>query len=417
MADQVGIVKKIETIAPGLLSPSAYNPRTISPQEFAKLRRSLREFGFVEPVVVNNGNKIIGGHQRVRAAIEEGLKRVPIVRLDLPETKAKALNLALNRITGEWDVPLLKELLDQLEAAPDFDIEITGFDPGEIEQMTAQLSTNSAEPEKVDPAEVADAAAELQRKWQVKFGQFWRIPSTAYRGKVHTVLCGDCLKHNGLNGHRADMVFTDPPWNVALGSDSQISKRRRNENKFGKSHYKDDLPLKDYADFIRRSCQMVTANSTGDIYFCMASIHWSLLTEGMRSAGCHCSAVIVWLKDIPILSRSKYMSRYEAFWYGWAAKNKSTFRGKNDQNVWECPRPRSSTRHPAMKPVELPYRAICNSSRRGALVYDPFLGSGSSMVAAEQAGRVCAGVEIEPKFVAVVLERMANLGLKPRLAK
>ena len=412
MAGQVGIVKKIETIAPGLLNPSVYNPRTISPQEFAKLRRSLREFGFVEPVVVNNGNKIVGGHQRVRAAIEEGLKRVPIVRLDLPEKKAKALNLALNRISGEWDLPLLKNLLGELDT-PDFDIEITGFDETEVAEI---MQATSSQAEKVDPADLLDHSHELQKKWRVRSGQAWRIESHTAKGKAHQIVCGDSLSpeicERVVDGTTPSLMFTDPPWNIAIGGDSNPRHRQR----LGMPN--DRLLAGDYKGFLQRFVASASSIVQGDIYCVFGAVNWPLLDAIFREAGFHWSATIIWVKDIFVLGRSKYHRRYETIWYGWPRKSKSTFMGSRRQDdVWEIARPRISNEHPTMKPVELVVRAITNSSRHGQLVWDPFLGSGTTAIAAEQMGRVCSGVEIEPRYVAVALERLKNLGLEPSLTK
>ena len=180
----------------------------------------------------------------------------------------------------------------------------------------------------------------------------------------------------------------------------------------------DAMPPAVYAKFIHAACSLLGRVTSGDAYVILGSKQWVLLDTTMREVGFHWSATIIWVKHMFVLGASKYHSRYEPLWYGWHGGSKSSFVGSRKlDDVWEIPRPRISPEQPTMKPIQLILRAIRNSSRRGALVYNPFLGSGSTMVAAEQAGRICAGVEIEPKFVAVCLERMANMGLKPKLLK
>jgi DNA modification methylase len=174
---------------------------------------------------------------------------------------------------------------------------------------------------------------------------------------------------------------------------------------------------------LKRSCGVggggVDAFSVaGDVYVILGSSEWPTLDGVMRATGYHWSATIIWVKDLFVLGRSKYHRRYEPLWYGWHSKSKSSYRGERDQDdVWEIPRPKTSDEHPTMKPVALPTKAIVNSSEPGDVVLDLFLGAGSTMVAAEQNGRICYGIEIEPKFVAVVLERMTEMGLKPVLQK
>lgn len=405
-------MEKIEQIAPNRLNPAAYNPRKMGTAEMGHLRRSLREFGFVDPVIVRKqGLEIIGGHQRVKAAILERIPKVPVILLDIGRTRARALNLALNKIQGEWDWPKLTDLLKEMDASK-VDLGISGFDGNELETIMAATGGLPAKPEKVEPQKLIDAAAKLQRKWRVRAGQAWLTPSFSCRGKPHRILCADSLKSNGLDGRRPDMIFSDPPWNVAIGGDLNPRHRQRALMR------NDALRPAAYAKFIETACGLWARVCSGDAYIVLGSEQWPVLDKAMRDAGFHWSATIIWVKDIFVLGRSKYHRRYEPLWYGWPVGSKSSFVGSRKlDDVWEIPRPRVSPEQATMKPIQLMLRAIRNSSRRGALVYDPFLGSGSTMVAAEQAGRICAGVEIEPKFVAVCLERMANMGLKPKLVR
>ena len=403
MADQVGIVKKIETIAPGLLSPSAYNPRTISPQEFAKLRRSLREFGFVEPVVVNNGNKIIGGHQRVRAAIEEGLKRVPIVRLDLPEKKAQALNLALNRISGEWDLPLLKDLLGQLSATPEFDVDTTGFDQTELEKLLPW----EFEEERVEPKKLILRAAELRKKWKTKHGQLWEVASKSLPGRCHRIHCADRLEISAID---AALTVTDPPYNSLR---SWKKDKAKAETRLDPAHWfeGDNLAWPAYEKFLGDSFLHLVSHST---YVFTDFRVYPLVVRQLVQAGYSVKHCIVWKKNVWGLGK-RYRFQHEFIVY--ACKGAAPFYGDRSQSdVWEADVVKRAP-HNTPKPTPLFANAIRNSSKRGDTVFDPFLGSGTAIVAAEQLGRLAVGIELEPRYVAVALERLKNLGLKPSLAK
>ena len=430
MADQVGIVKKIETIAPGLLNPSAYNPRTISPQEFAKLRRSLREFGFVEPVVVNNGNKIIGGHQRVRAAIEEGLKRVPIVRL----------NLALNRISGEWDLPLLKDLLGQLSATPEFDVEMTGFDIPEIDKL---IREDEDEPVGLD--QLVDEGEGLLRKWRVKRGQLWKAKGEAAAG--HKIYCGDSAEPGAI-GHLLrsgiDFLFSSPPYNIGLPYTS----------------HNDGVPdWQTYGAFLKSVLglwvpMLKSGRALGwniGVFHKTYHIQQQLM---LQELGLNFYRQLIWQKvgvPLPKWHISRQNSRARVFTPNYThelvliyIKGKLEKGGKilldelceNDvfqlhQSLSTRDVPEGTVRsggaanmkkrsfkvHPAVFPVRLPGMFIANLCDYGEVVADPFAGLGTTAIAAEARKRGSITSEIEPKYVAVALERLKNLGLKPRLAK
>lgn len=173
----------------------------------------------------------------------------------------------------------------------------------------------------------------------------------------------------------------------------------------------------DFASFLKLSADTIATFTRGDVYCVMGCEQWPTIDASLRSAGLHWSATIIWVKDLFVLGRSKYHRRYEPIWYGWPTPGKSSFDGGRDlDDVWEIARPRTSEEHPTMKPVELYRRAIANSSAHKGLVFDPFAGSGTVFVAAAQIGRVANGCEIDPKYVAVALERMADMGLKPKIA-
>ena len=252
------------------------------------------------------------------------------------------------------------------------------------------------------------ARQSLQAKWKTERGQIWEI------GK-HRLMCGDATSLEEVSllmkGTKAEMCFTDPPWNVAIGGDNNPRHRQR------EGLQNDSMPQTDFAFFLAAAAQTIAQFTGGDVYCVMGCEQWPTIDAALRAVDLHWSATIIWVKDLFVLGRSKYHRRYEPIWYGWPSAGNSSFDGGRDlDDVWEIARPRTSEEHPTMKPVELYKRAIANSSAHKALVFDPFAGSGTIFVAAEQTGRVANGCEIDPKYVAVALERMSDMGLKPKLA-
>ena len=212
-----------------------------------------------------------------------------------------------------------------------------------------------------------------------------------------------------MAGQRATMCVTDPPWNVAIGKDSNPRHRQREglEN--------DDLSPEEFQAFLKGFAANLLEHVEGDLYCCLGASEWPTLDRTLRNLGFHWSATIIWVKDMFVLGRSKYHRRYEPFWYGWHKKGKSSYVGERDQDdVWEFDRPRVSDLHPTIKPLELFSKAIENSSRIGQIVVEPFLGSGTTLIASEQLGRICYGIDKDPKYVAVTLERASEMGLEIR---
>jgi DNA modification methylase len=214
-----------------------------------------------------------------------------------------------------------------------------------------------------------------------------------------------------MAGSKAQMMFTDPPWNVGIGQDSNPRHRQR------KGLVNDSLPPDEFQSFLDGFVDAVMPHVTGDIYCVLGASEWPRLDATLRSHGLHWSATVIWVKDTFVLGRSKYHRRYEPIWYGWQDKGSSSFCEQRDlDDVWEIPRPKRSELHPTTKPVALVARALANSSHRSQVVADPFLGSGTTLIAAEQTGRVCYGLEIDPAYCDVVCARWSALtGREPRL--
>jgi DNA modification methylase len=378
----------VHEVALNLLNPAEYNPRRITEQQLDALTRSMHEFGVVDPIIVNADGTVIGGHQRLKAAERLGLETVPVVYFDLSKPQEKALNLALNRISGEWDEDKLTALLAEL--ADDIDLALTGFTD---EELAAFLSGDTGTTGLTDPDDVPEPPEDPI----TKPGDLWLL------GR-HRVLCGDATVPTDLERlmgeERATVMFTDPPWNVAIGQDSNPRHRQRAGLR------NDNLSEADFQDFLAGFIDAITPYITGDVYCVLGASEWPRLDASLRDRGYHWSATVIWVKDVFVLGRSKYHRRYEPIWYGWRADGKSSFcDARNLDDVWEIPRPRRSEDHPTTKPVELCARAIENSSKPGNLVVDPFLGSGSTLLAAHTLGRRCFGLELEPRYVDVIVRR------------
>ena len=379
------------------LHPADYNPRkNLKPgdPEFEKLKRSIETFGNVEPIVWNRrtGN-VVGGHQRLKVLTVLGETHVECVVVDMAEAEEKALNVALNKISGDWDLPHLKDLIDDLKANGAFDVTLTGFDKYELCNLFPESLAGVRE-DGFDPDKETD----------------FTVPPFTERGDIwqlgpHRLVCGDSLMADDvaalMDGRKANMVFTDPPYNVDYGANKMNVrwKIRKIEN---------DHQSKDQWDvFCREMTQRILENCDGDMYVWGASG-----PDGMRQRltlienGAHWSATIIWKKQQLVLSPAKYQRIYEPCFYGWPEGVRSSYVGDRKQvELWEFERPRDSQLHPTMKPIPLCAHAIANSSSKGDLVLDLFGGSGSTLIAADQIGRACYMMELMPRYCDVIVKR------------
>jgi DNA modification methylase len=388
----------IEEVAIDSLRPDPANPRRIGTDELDALERSLRQFGFVQPVLARREDRtVIGGHQRLLAARRLGLTTVPVVYVDLTAEQARLLGLALNKISGSWDDALLARLLADLGAMPDVDLSLSGFDENEVEELLRSLETREKRerPEAFDLDEALDTATKAPR---TKPGNLWALGE-------HRILCGDATQAPDLarvlGGRQAGMAFTDPPYNVALGDhggQQRGARRRRIAN--------DALDPVAWEGFVRVWARNLLTSTDGAIYCCMSSKELALVSRILSEEGGHWSDTIIWAKDRFVLGRADYQRAYEPIWYGWREGSEHHWCGDRDQDdVWTIARPSDSPLHPTTKPLALMERAIQNSSRDGALVLDPFAGSGSTLIACERTGRVCSGIELDSIYVDVAVAR------------
>jgi len=389
---------RVDDVAIDRLRPDPANPRRIGDAELDALERSLRRFGFVQPVLARREDGVvIGGHQRLVAARRLGLKSVPTVWLDLSVEQARLLGLALNRISGSWDEQLLARLLVDLEGTVDLDVTLSGFDEDEVEALVRSLDARERR-ERPEQFDLEAALEEATKAPRAKPGELWTLGE-------HRLLCGDATKADDvervLGGRRADLVFTDPPYNVDLGhhgGHQRGAKRRAIAN--------DALDPVAWEAFVRAWSRNLLTVTDGALYVCMSSKELPLLCRVLAEQGGHWSDTLIWAKDRFVLGRADYQRAYEPIWFGWREGAERYWCGDRDQgDVWSINRPSEAPLHPVMKPLELMEKAIVNSSRERALVIDVFLGSGSTLIAADRTGRVCAGIELDPVYIDVTLAR------------
>ena len=370
------------------LKPAAYNPRKKlkkGDKEYEKIKQSLLKFGYVDPIIVNEDLTVIGGHQRLTVLKDLDYETAKCVIVDLPKEDEKALNIALNKITGQWDEALLADLLLDLQES-DFNLDLTGFEPPEIDDILSNVHDKELSEDEFDVEE------ELKKPTLSRHGDIWQL------GK-HRVICGDSTKAETykqlLDDRKANLVVTDPPYNVDV------------EETAGKI-LNDNMSDGDFYQFLLSMFTQVENHMEDDasIYVFHADTEGLNFRKAFKDAGFYLSGCCIWKKNSLVLGRSPYQWQHEPCLYGWKKKGKHQwFSDRKQTTIWEYDRPKSSKDHPTMKPIQLMAYPIQNSSMRGTIVLDPFLGSGSTLIAADQAGRVCYGIELDEKFVDVIVKR------------
>ncbi|HFR3895167.1 TPA: site-specific DNA-methyltransferase [Streptococcus suis] len=370
------------------LHPASYNPRKKlkkGDKEYEKIKQSLLKFGYVDPIIVNKDLTVIGGHQRLTVLKDLDYETAKCVIVDLSKEDEKALNIALNKITGQWDDQLLADLLLDLQES-DFNLDLTGFEPPEIDDILSNVHDKDLSDDDFDVEE------ELKKPTFSKRGDIWQL------GK-HRVICGDSTKAETydqlLGDKKANLVVTDPPYNVDV------------EETAGKI-LNDNMPDSDFYQFLFDMFTQVEKHmeSDGSIYVFHADTEGLNFRKAFKEAGFYLSGCCIWKKNSLVLGRSPYQWQHEPCLFGWKQKGKHQwFSDRKQTTIWEYDRPKSSKDHPTMKPIPLMAYPIQNSSMRGTIVLDPFLGSGSTLMAADQTGRVCYGIELDEKFVDAIVKR------------
>jgi DNA modification methylase len=370
----------------------ARNPRK-NDHAVEKMADVIREFGFRIAIIARSNGEIVDGHLRYKAACLLGLETVPVILADdLTETQVKAFRLLANRSAtwAEWDDELLQLELADLSAL-DYDLSLTGFDADELAELLAGEETDHAGD--VDDDEVPEEAVAVVSRP----GDLWVLGE-------HRVLCGDATDPESyvrlLSGERADMVFIDPPYGVNYANNPKDKLRGKH-----RPILNDNLGAA-FHDFLLAALTPIVAQCRGAIYIAMSSGELDTLQAAFRAAGGHWSTFVIWAKNTFTLGRADYQRQFEPILYGWPEGAQRHWCGDRDQgDVWQIKKPQRNDLHPTMKPVELVERCIRNSSRPGDVVLDSFGGSGTTLIAAHKSGRRARLMELDPKYVDVIVRR------------
>jgi len=379
----------IQTLPVTKLVPAEYNPRKdLKPgdPEYEKLKRSITEFGYVEPVIWNrNTGHVVGGHQRLKVLIDTGVTEVECVVVEMSEEKEKALNVALNKISGDWDKEKLSLLIADLQGA-DFDVSLTGFDAVEIEKLL-----NSGKDAEDDSF---DVDAELEKPAFSKLGDVWTL------GR-HKVICGDSTKPETyttlLEGKHANLILTDPPYGIDY--DKGVAGKIKND-KFESDEC--------FYQFLHDAFSAMAGYlaTDGAAYVFHADSKGLTFRRAFEDAGFKLSGCCIWAKNTFTLGRSDYQWCHEPCLYGWKKSGKHIWYGDRKQStIWNFDKPSRSEKHPTMKPVPLLAVPMKNSTQTNGVVLDPFGGSGSTLICAEQLAREAYLIELDEKFVDVIVNR------------
>ena len=364
------------------LHPAAYNPRRISQKEMASLKRSLEKFGAVDPAIVNADGTIIGGHQRVAAADSLGWEEFPVVKVDLDESEARLLNLALNRISGEWDEDKLSDLLSTLDEG-NADLALSGFEPSELDKVLASVGGDQEVPEPEEPPAVPTT----------KVGDLITLGD-------HRLMCGDSTDASDIavlmDGELAQLVYTDPPYGVGYTGGTK-ERERLVGDEVGTDIYRTALSV------LLPACLPTVA------VYCWHADRASVpAAEGLQEAGLKIRAQIIWVKNLAQFGAlsAQYKQQHEPCFYAHRKGSSPAWHGPtNEVTVWNADRAQSNDYHPTQKPVELAERAIGNSSVRKDVVLDGFGGSGATLLGCENLGRLCRMMELDPGYCDVIVKR------------
>ena len=411
------------------LIPADYNPRKdLKPgdPEYDKLKRSMEQFGYVEPVIWNKATgRVVGGHQRLKVLMDMGVTEVECVVVELDEDREKALNIALNKISGDWDEEKLMLLISDLQGA-DFDVSLTGFDPAEIDDLFKDSLKDGVKEDDFD------VDAELENPAITKAGDVWTL------GR-HRLVCGDSTKPETfallMDGLKANLVITDPPYNVNY------------ESADGKKIRNDDMDGSLFREFLEKAfqCAADACQPGAAAYIFHADTEGENFRAAFREAGWELHGCLIWVKNSFVLGHGDYQYQHEPCLYGWKpgaahyfvndrsqstviddehppdpdklkkdelvalAKQLLAERRHTPSTVIRCDKPARNAEHPTMKPVPLCGQMIRNSSLPGQLVLDLFGGSGSTLIAAEQLSRQCFMMECDPAYVDVIVDRWEQL--------
>lgn len=388
---------KMELVSVAKLIPYINNARTHSADQVNKLRSSLREFGFINPVIIDKDYNIIAGHGRILAAKEEGIPEVPCVYVDyLTEAQKKAYILADNRMAMDagWDEELLRLEIEALQAES-FDVSLTGFDDQEIADLFKDEEGSGAKDDDYDLSAALEKAAFVEK------GDIWTV------GR-HRLMCGDATSAEDverlMDGRRANLILTDPPYGVSFQSSDGLSIQN------------DSIKGEEFYQFLLSAMQNMASvlASGGAAYVFHADTEGLNFRRAFVDAGFHLAGCCIWVKNSLVLGRSDYQWQHEPVLYGFLQNGKHPWYSDRKQTtIWNFDKPKRNKNHPTSKPLDLLAYPIGNSTQANAIVIDTFGGSGSTLMACEQTGRICCTMELDEKYASVILRRYVDDGGDP----
>ena len=388
-ADQMITTTQMQLVDINKLIPYVNNARTHSPEQITKLRSSLREFGFINPVLIDRGYNVLAGHGRIAAAKEEGINEVPCVFVEhLSEAQKKAYILADNRMSLDagWDDELLKVEMASLQEMG-FDVGMTGFDESELADLFAADDKSSAKDDDFDLTAALEKAAFVQR------GDIWTV------GR-HRLMCGDATSAEDvaalMSGTKANLILTDPPYGVSFKSSSGLTIQN------------DSMKNEEFYSFLLSAFQRMVEHleSGGAAYVFHADTEGLNFRRAFVDAGLHLAGCCIWVKDSLVLGRSDYQWQHEPVLYGFLQNGKHKWYSDRKQTtIWNFAKPKRNADHPTSKPLDLLSYPIGNSTQENAVVIDTFGGSGSTLMACEKMNRICCTMELDEKYASVILRR------------
>lgn len=371
------------------LIPYARNARTHDEKQISQIAASIKEFGFLSPIVISKDNTILCGHGRFYAAQKLGLQKVPCIKEEyLTETQKRAYIIADNKLSlnAGWDNEMLAVKLADLQGE-NFDVSLTGFDDSEI----ADLFGGDKDKEVKD--DDFDLTAALEKASFVERGDVWCV------GR-HRLMCGDATSEEDvaalMDGKKANLIVTDPPYNVAFKSSDGLSIQN------------DSMKNEDFYTFLYNafSCMAEHLEKGGSAYVFHADTEGLNFRKAFMDTGFHLAGVCIWVKNSLVLGRSDYQWQHEPVLFGWKKDGKHAWYSDRKQTtIWNYDKPKRNKDHPTSKPLDLLGYPICNSSQENAIILDTFGGSGSTMMACEQTNRICCMMELDEKYASVILRR------------
>lgn len=397
---------KIEKISVKNINAAPYNPRKdLQPgdYDYESLKKSIDIFGLVEPLVWNqrSGN-LVGGHQRLKILIAAGFKEAEVSIVDLDSVQEKALNLALNKIQGAWDNDKLAALIEELTKIPDFDIGLTGFDLPEVSEILDRIEEVKEDEFDLEKELNNIGKAVTQKGDLIVLGQ-------------HRLLCGDSSKPEDvkrlIGDAKVNLIFSDPPYNVNYyGGNRPSANTRPKKHRDWQRIYNDNLSQEEYEVWLKAILRNVTPYlAPGSAYYLFnGHSQFGPMHQMLTELGFHISCVITWAKESFAIGYGDYNQQTEFCLYGWREDNGAHhwYGPTNESTLWQIKRDHTASyNHPTQKPIALAHRAIKNSSKRGDIVLDMFLGSGTTLIAAEGLKRTCFGLEIDPYYCDSIVRR------------